>query len=70
MDEYDALVTNERIKNIFLLYLYLKMNLTHYIDVTNHRQGPVAYTCTIFDIPVMVFPIYAKIKTSYFPSVK
>lgn len=38
MDEYDALVTNERIKSIFLVYYILKMNLTPYIDVTTRSQ--------------------------------
>lgn len=38
MDEYDALVTSERIKNIFVEYLFSKDKLNTFINVTKHMQ--------------------------------
>lgn len=56
MDEYDALVTSERIKNIFVEYLFSKDKL----NTLYKGQGLVAYTWTILVIAVMVPPNLCK----------
>lgn len=46
MDEYDALVTSERIKNIFVEYLFSKdkLNTFYKCNKAHAGQGLVAYT--------------------------
>lgn len=45
MDEYDALVTSERIKNIFVEYLFSKdkLNTFYKCNKAHAGQGLVAY---------------------------
>lgn len=62
MDEYDALVTSERIKNIFVEYLFSKdkLNTFYKCNKAHAGQGLVAYTWTILAIAVMVPPNLCK----------
>lgn len=72
MDEYDALVTSERIKNIFVEYLFSKdkLNTFYKCNKAHAGQGLVAYTWTILAIAVMVPPNLCKNQDIVFPDSK